>query len=131
MAINFVPERGRILICDYDMARISPEISKTRRAVVMSPRSYNARHGMGPGRCIVVPFSATPPVRPTRSDVPFAAGIYETLTLPTWAICSTVMSVSHTRLDRVAVGGRFSAEFLSAADIERIQVGLRYALGFP
>ena len=61
MSINFVPERARVPICNYDLARVSPEIDKTRRAVVVSPRSYNHRHGAGPGRCLVVPFSATRP----------------------------------------------------------------------
>jgi uncharacterized protein YifN (PemK superfamily) len=131
MPITFVPERGRILVCNYDMARVPPEIDKTRRAVVMSPRSYNERHGMGPGRCVVVPFSATRPVKPTRSDVIFGVGVYETLTQETWAICSAVMSVSHSRLDRVAVASGFSQEFLSEEDLERLEVGLRYALGFP
>jgi uncharacterized protein YifN (PemK superfamily) len=131
MSINFVPERGRMLICDYDMARVPPEIDKQRRVVVLSPRSYNERHGAGPGRCVVVPFSATPPAKPTRSDVPFKAGVYETLTEPTWAICSAVMSASHARVQRVAVRGTFSQEFLLPEDMARIQVGLRYALGFP
>jgi uncharacterized protein YifN (PemK superfamily) len=31
MTINFVPERGRILMCDYDMARVPPEMEKVRR----------------------------------------------------------------------------------------------------
>jgi hypothetical protein len=72
MPITFVPERGRILICDYDLARIAPEMDKERRVVVVSPRSYNQRHGASAGRCIVVPFSATNPGRfLTPADVPF------------------------------------------------------------
>ncbi len=135
MAINFVPERGRILMCDYDMARVPPEMEKLRRAVVMSPRSYNGRHGRGPGRCIVVPFSATNPAwRITPADVAFDATTYECLTVATWAICSAIMSVSHDRLDRVAIqrrqiGPRFSTELLSSRDIQRIELGLRHALG--
>lgn len=132
MPINFVPERGRILICDYDMARVSPEIDKVRRAVVISPRSYNHRHGAGPGRCLVVPFSATVPHNATRADVPFAAGKYETLTVATWAVCTAVMNVSHSRLTRVFIGhGNYSGESLDAADLNRVEEGLKHALGFP
>ena len=132
MAINFVPERGRILICDYDMARVSPEIDKVRRAVIVSPRSYNHRHGAGPGRCLVVPFSATAPHNATPADVVFPAGKYETLTVPTWAVCSSVMSASHSRLTRVFIGhGNYSEEVLSAEDLARIDAGLKHALGFP
>jgi uncharacterized protein YifN (PemK superfamily) len=132
LAINFVPERGRILICDFDLARIHPENSKTRRVVVMSPRSYNARHGNGPGRCLVIPFSITQPRAIQPSDVFFAAGPYKTLSKDTWANCHSVMSVSHTRLDRVYVGhGSYSQELLSGVDLQRLEGGLRHAFGCP
>jgi uncharacterized protein YifN (PemK superfamily) len=135
MPINFVPERGRILICNYDMARVPPEMKKVRRAVVISPRSYNERHGFGPGRCLVVPFSATDPGRRVKpADVPFDAKTYECLTLETWAICAAVMSVSHDRLDRVPIRrkhgpSRFSTEILKPDDMARIEHGLRHATG--
>jgi len=127
-------------MCDYDMARVPPEMEKVRRCVVVSPRSYNRRHGTQPGRCLVVPFSATDPARHmTPADVPFAANVYECLTVETWAICPAVMSVSHDRLDRVWVkrpwkGPRWlksgpSAEILTPADMARIEEGLRHAMG--
>lgn len=134
-AINFVPERGRILMCNYDMARVPPEMEKVRRCVVISPRSYNGRHGLRPGRCLVVPFSATDPARHrTPADVTFDATTYECLTVETWAICAATMSVSHDRLERVWIrrpwtGPRWlksgpSSEILSAADMARIEEGL-------
>lgn len=134
--IKFTPLRGHILMCDYDMANVPPEMEKMRRAVVISPRSYNHPHGKGPGRCLVVPFSATDPEhRLTPADVPFPVGQYRSLTQPTWAICSAVMSVSHARLDRVQVRqGRwhnFLTETLSPVDMLRIEEGLRHATGVP
>jgi uncharacterized protein YifN (PemK superfamily) len=39
--LNFTPLRGHILMCDYDMARVPPEMEKVRRAVVVSPHSHN------------------------------------------------------------------------------------------
>ncbi|PZA09599.1 hypothetical protein DNX69_22785 [Rhodopseudomonas palustris] len=135
MTINFVPERGRILMCDYDMARVPPEMEKIRRVVVVSPRSYNHRHGSRPGRCVVVPFSATDPDRhATPADVPFDGATYECLTVNTWAICSAVMSVSHDRLDRVQIRRhgappRYSSEMLTTIDMMRIERGLKHALG--
>ena len=132
MSINFVPQRARVLICNYDLARVSPEIDKTRRAVVVSPRSYNHRHGAGPGRCLVVPFSATRPFVLTPADVHFPAGKYRTLTVETWAVCSAVMNASHSRLDRVYVGhGHYSEELLNDQDMARIEDGLKHAMGFP
>ncbi|HEX5231450.1 MAG TPA: type II toxin-antitoxin system PemK/MazF family toxin [Bradyrhizobium sp.] len=130
MAINFVPERGRILICDFDMARVHPENAKRRRIAVISPRSYNERHGSQPGRCIVIPFSATKPPVLKPSDVFFPSGPYQSLTRDTWASCDAVMAVSHSRLDRVRIaGGKFSEEILSAIHIQSLEEGLRHALG--
>jgi uncharacterized protein YifN (PemK superfamily) len=131
VTIAFVPQRGQILMCDFSMAHVPPEMRKQRRAVVVSPRSYNARHGQGPGRCIVVPFSASPPKTLKPSDVPFPTGPYKSLTVDTWAICEAVMNVSHERLDRVATGQRFLSEAVAAADMARIEDGLRHALGLP
>lgn len=125
-----MPERGRILMCNYRLARIHPEMDKLRRAVVVSPRSYNERHGAGPGRCIVVPFTATNPRSfLTPADIPFPLGIYQSLSVDTWAICSAAMSVSHDRLDRVHIGSSFAQEVLSAHDMYRIENGLRHAFG--
>ncbi|MGH6716503.1 MAG: type II toxin-antitoxin system PemK/MazF family toxin [Bradyrhizobium sp.] len=132
MPINFVPERGRILICDYSLARIAPENDKQRRVAVLSPRSYNERHGRGPGRCIVVPFGVTGPTIVRLSDVHFPTGPYRALSKDTWANCDSIMAVSHDRLDRVYIGhGRYSDEVLSDADLARVEVGIRHALGFP
>lgn len=130
MPINFVPERGRLLICDFDRARVPPENSKIRRVVVLSPRSYNERHGAGSGRCIVIPFSTTRPVILRPSDVFFASGQYRALSKDTWANCGSVATVSHARLDRVYVGhGSYSDELLADADCRRIEIGLCHAVG--
>ena len=90
-------------MCDFDMAgMVPPEMRKTRRVVVISPRSHNRRHGAKAGRCIVVPFSASEPPLATPAEVQFPVGAYRSLTVVTWAICSALASVSHARLDRVA-----------------------------
>lgn len=123
--INFTPERGQILLCDYDMAHVAPEMTKKRRVVVVSPRSYNRA-----GRCVVVPFSATQPHNIEASHLPFDTGIYRALTVQTWAICDTISHVSCARLNRVKVGQTFLREFLLPVDMGRIEQGLRHALGF-
>ena len=52
--IAFVPQRGQILICDFDVAGVvPPEMRKTRRVVVVSPRAHNHRHGTRPGPAAV------------------------------------------------------------------------------
>lgn len=130
MPIRFVPQRGLILICDYDVARVHPEMNKRRRVVVISPRSYNRRHGEGPGRCLVVPFSASEPRFLTPSIVTFPAGSYRSLTRTSWAICDFVTAVSHDRLDRVWLGpGRSLDECVTDDDMRRLQAALARAIG--
>jgi uncharacterized protein YifN (PemK superfamily) len=130
MPIRFVPNRGLILICDFDKARVHPEMNKRRRVVVVSPRSYNRRHGQGPGRCLVVPFSASKPQVLSPTVVLFPTGAYRSLTKDSWAICDAIMAVSHDRLDRVWAGpGRSLNETISDADMQRLQVALSHAVG--
>lgn len=129
MPIAFVPVRRQILICDFEYGRIEPSIGKVRRALVVSPRSHNRRHGFGPGRCIVVPFSSTPPEDPTPAHVPFADDVYPSLSEKTWAVCDSIRSVSHARLDRVNVGGTYYSELISDEDMARVELGIRHAMG--
>lgn len=137
MKLRFTPLRGHILMCDYDMANVPPEMDKVRRCVVISPHSYNHPHGKGPGRILVIPFSMTGSEKPTPSDVFFKVGPYKSLTEDVWAVCSAIMSVSHSRLDRVQVFPHpdtrrppsFVTEVVSRADMARIEEGLRHATG--
>jgi uncharacterized protein YifN (PemK superfamily) len=122
--INFVPERGHILLCDFDMACVPPEMSKKRRVVVVSPRSHNRAR-----RCVVVPFSATAPYEMTMAYVPFGANLYRSLSVPTWAICNAISHVSFDRLDRIRIKRDFLSERLSAEDMGRVVAGLQHALG--
>lgn len=129
MTIPFVPPRGRILICNFDMARIHPEMTKHRRVVVLSPRSYNSRHGQGPGRCLVIPFSSTEPFQVKPAHVPFPDNKYGSLSQATWALCDAVSSMSHARLDNVQTAGVNLMESLDDQDMERIAIGMRHAIG--
>jgi uncharacterized protein YifN (PemK superfamily) len=129
MTIPFVPLRGHILMCDFEYGKIDPEIGKVRRAVVISPRSYNHRHGYDAGRCTVIPLSATPPKEVNRAHVPFPDDAYESLTEATWALCDCLRSVSHARLNRVQIRGMNLNEIMKPEDLERVHIGLRHALG--
>ncbi|WP_432354696.1 type II toxin-antitoxin system PemK/MazF family toxin [Agrobacterium sp. rho-13.3] len=103
---------------------------KIRRVVVVSPKSYNKRPSMViPGKCVVVPFSATEPRTTQPSHVPIPADAYESLTKPVWAICEMVAHVSHARLDRVASGQKFLSEPMTSTDMALIEKALRHALG--
>ena len=84
--ITFSPKRGMILMCDFDMATVQPEMRKVRCVVVVLPQSYNRRHPNAPGKCVVVPLSATEPRTVLVSRVAVPIEVYESLTKPTWAI---------------------------------------------
>ena len=57
MALQFHPELGTIVICDYDKGGfIPPEMIKRRLAIVISPRLRHRDR-----LCTVVPLSTTPP----------------------------------------------------------------------
>ncbi|WP_162250004.1 type II toxin-antitoxin system PemK/MazF family toxin [Methylobacterium sp. Leaf456] len=143
MTITFTPRQGGILMCDFgpDPADpltfplgkppvgVTPELWKIRQVVVVSPAAMNHRHGIGPGVCLVVPFSATLPRSQAAWDVPFAARAYLSLPKASWAKCAAVTLVSHTRLDRVLIGRGYRGDFLSPADLARVQTGLRAAMG--
>jgi uncharacterized protein YifN (PemK superfamily) len=130
MPINFVPQRGLILICDYDLARIHPEMNKRRRVVAVSPRSYNRRHGEGPGRCLVIPFSASEPRILSPSIVEFPLGTYRSLNKRSWAICEAIMALSHDRLNRLWIGPNKSLdERLSEHDMARLEAAIAHAVG--
>ncbi len=133
MSITFVPERGAILICDFARASVAPEMTKTRRVVVVSPKARNHRHGTGPGVALVIPLSTSAPNSVEACDVLLSAGIYRSVTKDAWAKCGAVTMVSHERLDRVRIyrAGKpaYIVEGLSPADMARIEAGLRHALG--
>lgn len=126
--IRFAPRRGQILMCDFDMATVPPEMRKKRRVVILSPKTLNGPHGLRPGKCVVVPFSATVPHRILPCHIPFPVGSYASLTIDVWAICEAIAHVSHARLDRVAVGSDFISEEMAEADVKRVVAGVSYAL---
>ncbi|WP_342152521.1 type II toxin-antitoxin system PemK/MazF family toxin [Methylorubrum sp. SB2] len=143
MAITFTPRQGGILMCDFGKdpsdpltfplgkppVGMKPELWKIRQVVVVSPAALNHRHGAGPGVCLVVPFSATPPRTQDPWDVPFVARAYPSLPKESWARCTAVTHVSHARLDRVLAGRGYRGDILSPADLMRVQNGIRAALG--
>jgi mRNA interferase MazF len=55
MALQYHPEIGTVVICDFH-GFVVPEMVKRRLAVVVSPRLRNRT-----GLCTVVPLSTTPP----------------------------------------------------------------------
>lgn len=130
MAITFAPKRGHILMCDFDMAFVDPEMRKIRQALVVSIKDNNQLHALKPGTCTVVPFSTVQPTTMSPDDIFFRAGTYWSLSEDCWARCKMISTVSHHRLRLVLKNSRpHSTESLSSAHLDEVERGIMYALG--
>lgn len=65
----------------------------------------------------------------TPAYVAFDAVTYKSLSESTWAVCESIRSVSHERLNRVRAGGENLNEIMAQADLKRVETGLCHALG--
>ena len=143
MPIDFAPRRGAILMCDFGRdprepidprnprpEGVVPEMTKVRRAVVVSADLFNVRGSRTiAGLCTVVPLSGTEtiPANPAHLFIP--DGRYRSVTMDVWAKCNLVQSVSHDRLERPRMRGHFVSEWVSKADLALIEDRLRLVFG--
>jgi uncharacterized protein YifN (PemK superfamily) len=138
MPITHMPAAGDVLMCDYgpDPLSISPpgvmkgplavppEIFKVRPVAVLANHSK---------LCVVVPFSTSEPKHPRPYYVHIPAGTYQFLTRAddSWLKADLIESVSHQRLDRPFVAGRYGRANLTtehrtalrAACLNALQLG--------
>ena len=81
---------------------------------------------------MVVPASSTRPtsVGPEDVDIPF--GRYWSFSSHCWVKTAMVTTVSHTRLDLLFRNGRRTpSEYLTEADMRRVETALKFALNLP
>lgn len=132
MAIQFHPEQGTILICDFN-GFVMPEMVKRRPVVVVSPR-LRRRDGL----CTIVPLSTTAP--PEIS--PYHFKLHTTPPLPEpfnadyhWVKADMVYTVSHNRLILPFIkkddGGKriYDIRVIDKSDLIKIQQCLLHGLG--
>jgi len=132
LPITFAPNRGAILLCDFDLARVAPEMDKNRQVIVVSLTKLNHKHGLNPGACVVVPVSSQEPTTVGPEDVYLPVGKYWSFRQDSWARCKMVDTVSHSRLSLLLRDGRpRRSEFMDEGDMLRIVNGLRFALQIP
>jgi uncharacterized protein YifN (PemK superfamily) len=122
MPIKHIPAAGDMLMCEYgpDPTSISrpgvmkgplavpPEIFKLRPVAVLA--SINQL-------CIVVPFSTSAPrsVRPYYVHIPVGSYPFLSNATDSWLKADLIEAVSHRRLDRMLVGGRYARANLTTA----------------
>jgi uncharacterized protein YifN (PemK superfamily) len=131
MALPYHPQRGEVLICDFDMGGFQPpEMVKVRPAVVVSVKRSHGR-----GLCTVVPFSTTAANPPSEWHHPLPH-----VTIPgwqatgsIWAKCDMIGTVSFARLNkpyvRLRSGRAYKTVMLVAQDMRAIDAILRGYLG--
>ena len=131
MTLNYRPDAGEVLICDFSGLR-EPEMIKHRPVVVVSPRRRR-----GPAVVTIVPFSTTAPI-PVENyhvaiDSRFLPGKLQGVEI--WAKCDMVYALSIRRLDRILIGKRpdgsrtYLGGRVTTADLQSIRNGIAIALG--
>lgn len=128
MAIQYAPQSGSIILCDY--GGIIPEMTKRRPVVVVASVSDNL--------CMVVPLSTTPPkrVQPWHVKIELEEPLpcpYEEMTC--WAKCDMVSSVAFFRLNLLRGGKAYGKRVylerrISEADLEAIRSAIWQAVSF-
>jgi uncharacterized protein YifN (PemK superfamily) len=96
VAITFQPKHGAILLCNFDLARIEPEMDKRRQVIVFSRTELNHRHGTYAGHCTVIPTSSKPPKTRGPEDILIRVGKYWSFSVDSWVRTKMIMTVSHT-----------------------------------
>jgi len=132
MGIQFHPEQGTILVCDFN-GFVPPEMIKRRPVVVMSPR-LRKRDGL----CTVVPLSTTPP----KEIAPYHFKLHVTPVLPApynadfhWVKADMVYTVAFDRLylpfsGKDPSGKRvYDIRVIDKADLLKIQQCMLHGLG--
>lgn len=132
MAIDFNPQQGAILVCDF-RGYESPEMNKKRPVVVVSPRFRNRQR-----LCSVVPLSTTPP-RPIElyhyrlvTDPPLPEPYPEPFH---WVKADMVYTVSFSRLSVLYMGkdvsGRrlYDNRVVSDTDLLNIKKAVLHGIG--
>ncbi len=97
MTINFHPNPGTILKCDF-FGFEAPEMIKTRPIIVVSPR---ARHGAN--ICTIVPLSTTEPKIVQKWH--YKLSLTEPISpnwpeLTVWVKCNMIYTLNNERFDR-------------------------------
>ena len=127
MAINYPPQQGIVLICDY-RGFVLPEMSKLRPVVVLS--------SVAPRLALVVPLSATHPlhIRPWHYRLTLAEPITRHFSkLECWAKCDMVAAVSFDRLNLPVMGKQHGRRIykdmrITAADLAGIKAAVWQAV---
>jgi mRNA interferase MazF len=127
MPLPYLPNRGEILICDFDTGFREPEMVKKRPAIVVSSKASHGRR-----LCTVVPLSTTAPVppKPWHHPLPHVTVPGWIAAATMWAKCDMLATVSFDRLNKPYIktqqsGRKYVGVFLCDEDMTAINECLR------
>jgi mRNA interferase MazF len=133
MSLQFAPQQGLVVICDYSTGFKEPEMVKKRLAVVISKRlPYRDQ------LCTVVPLRTTPAREGIRYqckiELPFEAPApYEGKVK--WAKADMLATLAHHRMTLPSTGRdpmtgkrKYLKIVLEAAELRKIRLAMLYAL---
>lgn len=136
MAVTFIPTAGDVVMCEFGPdpsaivapgvmrgpLSVKPEIWKFRQVAIVSSFGRLA---------IVVPFSTSRPKIARNYHVHIVAGSYPFLTTAndSWLKADLVTTVSHDRLDRCQVAGRYQRVNLTSAHLKALRAACLHGIG--
>jgi mRNA interferase MazF len=123
MPINFSPDPGQILMCDFTTGFMRPEMQKIRHCVAVSPKAHT-------GSCLIVPLSTLQPVPIKDCHYLIPRHVYPCIECgaDVWAKADMLTHAAFARLDRPKENGLFSSRFLMAKDLQSILKCLFWAI---
>jgi len=122
MAINFHPKPGMVLMCDF-RGTVVPEICKNRPVVIISAMQRTQLS-------TIVPLNTKTPTVIQPCHIRLRSTPFPSARVENWAKCDLVMTVSHTRLDRVRLAtGQFVIGVVSAQELNEIRIAAAYSFG--
>lgn len=124
--LQFEPEPGQLLMCNFSLGFREPEIVKTRPVLVISPKYHEKR-----GIVTVVPISSQPPhtVRPHHLKLP-AGTVPGKKYKQAWIKGDLIQTVALHRLDRFKIGRRtYLAPFIDSDLLRAVRRCVLHATG--
>lgn len=120
MGLQYYPQPGEILLCDYDTGFILPEMTKLRPVVVVTPRLRRRGELVG-----VVPLSTTEPtnIDDHHCQITLAKPLPHPFDSPImWAKCDMFATVARSRLDRFKAGRHGGQRIYLSGQLDAIQL---------
>ncbi len=125
VALRFFPDPGMVLICDFS-GYVPPEIVKTRRVVVVSPKRLFP--SLWDVTVVVVPLSEIEPRPLSAWHHAIPSGRYPGVGT-CWAKGDLIGHVSLARLNRIYYDGNRIVPVVRDADLRAIRAAAAAAIG--